>query len=473
MNSGLSGALGTQPLKTQRIFNSPYGSFISIPNNIANTTVNPTQNRANNDTPGFQVKDSNNRKAFVISPDSGGQRTITFQSSQAPVGAIVWNGFDRTVTLGFNNYIYTNSYFSSVFYSSTTIGGGRFSASNGNGTLSHFQLWDDGQTTADVLALRNSTNAQAFRAYNTFTSLTNFERFNIDWQTSPNTCVLGTSAAGSGTVRGIDFRVGSTTAMSIASGGSVTFTATTITPAANNNALAVSSYSLTGSNAQSLLDLSGTWNTSGTPSAIKLNITDTASNASSLLLQLQTGGVNRATITKTGLTTLGSSAIAGAGTVLNLTSVYGTSTISVGGGGSFATSGAISCGGTVFTNLVVVGGDLGLYRDEIHVFALRSGTNAQASRTYNTFTSSTNFERFTVDWRTTANTCRVGTEKGSGGGTARELHFMTDGIAAIKIDTSGGIDFSRLTATTETITPTETITLKINGVARKFACTPA
>ena len=212
--------------------------------------------------------------------------------------------------------------------------------------------------------------------------------------------------------------------------GANTFTATqTITPAANTNALAVSGYSLTGSNASSLLSLAGTWNTSGTPSAIFCNITDTASNASSLLLQLQTGGVNRAVITKTGLTTLGSALIGGAGTVLNLTSAFGTSTISVGGGGSFATSGAISCGGTVFTNLVVVGGDLGLYRDEIHVFALRSGTNAQASRTYNTFTSSTNFERFTVDWRTTANTCRVGTEKGSGGGTARVMQLVTDATA--------------------------------------------
>lgn len=62
---------------------------------------------------------------------------------------------------------------------------------------------------------------------------------------------------------------------------------------ANEVALGVSGYSLTGSNASSLLDLSGTWNTSGTPSAIKLNITDTTSNAASTLLSLQTGGGNR------------------------------------------------------------------------------------------------------------------------------------------------------------------------------------
>jgi hypothetical protein len=77
-------------------------------------------------------------------------------------------------------------------------------------------------------------------------------------------------------------------------GTAQTFSKTqTITPAANTNALAVSSYSLTGANAQSLLDLAGTWNTSGTPTALKLNITNTASNASSLLFDFQVGGSSR------------------------------------------------------------------------------------------------------------------------------------------------------------------------------------
>jgi hypothetical protein len=78
-----------------------------------------------------------------------------------------------------------------------------------------------------------------------------------------------------------------------------TFSATqTITPAANSQALTVSGYSLTGANAQSLLDLSGTWNTSGKPSAIKLNITDTASNVDSLLLDLQVGGATGFAVAK-------------------------------------------------------------------------------------------------------------------------------------------------------------------------------
>jgi hypothetical protein len=73
-----------------------------------------------------------------------------------------------------------------------------------------------------------------------------------------------------------------------------TFSATqTITPAANTNALAVTGYSLTGANAQVLLDLSGTWNTTGNPNGIQLNLTDTASGASSKLMDLQVGGVSK------------------------------------------------------------------------------------------------------------------------------------------------------------------------------------
>jgi hypothetical protein len=55
-------------------------------------------------------------------------------------------------------------------------------------------------------------------------------------------------------------------------------------------ALTITGYSLTGSASASFMDLAGTWNTSGTPTAIKLNITDTASNAASLLMDLQVGG---------------------------------------------------------------------------------------------------------------------------------------------------------------------------------------
>lgn len=67
---------------------------------------------------------------------------------------------------------------------------------------------------------------------------------------------------------------------------------TTIIPAA-----------LTGSAATSALDISQTWNTTGAPIALKVNITDTASAALSDLMQLQVGGSTRFRVLKSGFFT--------------------------------------------------------------------------------------------------------------------------------------------------------------------------
>jgi hypothetical protein len=69
---------------------------------------------------------------------------------------------------------------------------------------------------------------------------------------------------------------------------------------ANTVGIGATGYSLTGSASASFVDLAGTWNTTGTPTAIKLNVTDTASNAASLLMDLQVGGVTRFNVTKAG-----------------------------------------------------------------------------------------------------------------------------------------------------------------------------
>ncbi len=74
----------------------------------------------------------------------------------------------------------------------------------------------------------------------------------------------------------------------------------TIDPDDNQVGLAVTGTSLTGSNAQSLIDLAGTWNTTGNPTAIKLNITNTTSGANAYLLDLQVGGIPQFTVFKGG-----------------------------------------------------------------------------------------------------------------------------------------------------------------------------
>jgi hypothetical protein len=87
-----------------------------------------------------------------------------------------------------------------------------------------------------------------------------------------------------------------------------------ITPATTNTALLKTNanQSLTGSSAVSAIDLGITWNTTGAPTALKINVTNTASDAAALLMDLQVGGVSQFKVSKAGvLTTTGAIAPAG------------------------------------------------------------------------------------------------------------------------------------------------------------------
>ena len=65
--------------------------------------------------------------------------------------------------------------------------------------------------------------------------------------------------------------------------------------------------------------------------------------------------------------------------------------------------------------------DLFLLRDAANTLAQRNGTNAQTSRVYNTYTSSTNYELGKLEW--SSNVFRIGTEAGGGGGTLRAMEL--------------------------------------------------
>jgi hypothetical protein len=109
----------------------------------------------------------------------------------------------------------------------------------------------------------------------------------------------------SGTSR-LDFMNGGSTFLALHSNGNVGVGTTTpgaqldITASANTVALQSTGYSLTGANASSLMNLTGVWDTSGTPTLIKANVTNTASGASSLLLDLQVGGASKFRVSKNG-----------------------------------------------------------------------------------------------------------------------------------------------------------------------------
>jgi hypothetical protein len=197
-------------------------------------------------------------------------------------------------------------------------------------------------------------------------------------------------------------------------------------------ALALSGQSLTGSQATFLIDASATWNTTGTPTAFKLSVTDTASNESSLLMDLQSNSASRFKVDKSGWVYIFSNrGIIGAGTRLPLgigSSSYAwivDSGVRLASGGSFQWSDGVLDGGSP---------DAYLLRDAAQTLAQRNSTNAQTFRIYNTFTNSSNYERGKLEWA--SNVLRIGTEK-AGTGSARALELQTDGTTRLTIDTSG------------------------------------
>jgi hypothetical protein len=185
--------------------------------------------------------------------------------------------------------------------------------------------------------------------------------------------------------------------------------------------------------------------------ALRLNATNTSSGASSRLLDCQIGGISVLQTNAAGLTVvrrLGASDFSTAfevrggasGNVIFTVRDDGSTSSANGigtgnmhlhpnfgcmiGGGlpiAFATS------GTPFS-----GTDLFLLRDgAANTLGQRNAANAQTFNIYNTFTSATNHERGFLRW--SSNVFQIGTEKGSGGGTARELELQSDGITRMRI----------------------------------------
>jgi hypothetical protein len=77
------------------------------------------------------------------------------------------------------------------------------------------------ENATGVLAQRAGTNAQTFRLYNTFTDASNYERGFFRW--SSNVLEIGAEAAGTGTQRTIDIKIGTTTALSFNASAQASF----------------------------------------------------------------------------------------------------------------------------------------------------------------------------------------------------------------------------------------------------------
>jgi hypothetical protein len=179
-----------------------------------------------------------------------------------------------------------------------------------------------------------------------------------------------------------------------------------------------------------VLDLSATWNDAGvTFTGLKFNVTDTASNAASLLLDLQVGGASKFKVAKTGFFTA----------TRFVSAVDSDQGIGLGSSGYFnfydnAGVELLRCGTTGFTFQVSTtlsfgwsstanpGSTLGvgIFRDADQVLAQRNSTNAQTFRLYNTFTNASNYERLAISWG--SNIVSIAPEA-AGTGTVRVLHI--------------------------------------------------
>lgn len=156
-----------------------------------------------------------------------------------------------------------------------------------------------------------------------------------------------------------------------------------------------------------VLNITQTWNNAAvTFTGLKANVTDTASNSASLLMDLQVGGSSKFKIRKNG----------------QVDFLYGLYSPQVSLWESYAA--AINLNGTSqltwASGVPTIGSyDLALARDAANTLAQRNGTNAQTLRVYGTYTSSTSYER--VDLKSSSSVFYLQPEKGSGGGTLRPL----------------------------------------------------
>ena len=202
-----------------------------------------------------------------------------------------------------------------------------------------------------------------------------------------------------------------------------------------------------------IINATQTWNNAATTfTGLLANVTDTASNASSLLMDLQVGGSSKARVNKKGtfLNSVGNN-----DSIIDSVSAYGTARITNVSGalGIYASAGGLANSSAVQIHWdgsvnVTSGGSHGflagtdltatadtrLFRDAAQTLAQRNSTNAQTFRIYNTFTDASNYERGKLEWA--SNVFRIGTEK-AGTGSARALELQTDGTTRMTIGATG------------------------------------
>jgi hypothetical protein len=192
--------------------------------------------------------------------------------------------------------------------------------------------------------------------------------------------------------------------------------------------------------------------------SIKMNVTDTASAAASLLMDLQVGGSSKFKVEKDGDVTLGAPAsfvaitngsrsinlsaggvtsggirhISGSSLTFLAGSGYGPTSVANGllngGAGSFI---GWQAGPYSFSSLTP---DLALYRDAANTLAQRNSTNAQTFNLYNTYTDASNYERGFMKWN--SNVLEIGTQGAGTGSNFRSLLFKRGATTLLELNSA-------------------------------------
>jgi len=198
-----------------------------------------------------------------------------------------------------------------------------------------------------------------------------------------------------------------------------------------------------------VLDLSQTWNNGAvTFTGLKLNVTNTASDAASNFLVMQSGaspwvnGGDFAVSRNAGLTfgnsNLDSASITIPGAYFNFSHLIIVPRIAV--------------NGTVQANAISFSyssEDTFLTRDSANVLAQRNGTNAQTLRIYRSYTDTSNYSRWTVKWNTSTAILHA---EGAGTGSDGSVAFND---AALATDAKRGFLMIPSCAGTPTGTPAD------------------
>lgn len=220
-------------------------------------------------------------------------------------------------------------------------------------------------------------------------------------------------------------------------GGSITgLSALSVTnPAANSVPVTISGASVTGSDASSFLSIAGTWNTSGSPSAVKIVIGDQLSGSTAKAVEVL-GGAGGATalfsVSKEGYVT--TSALFKRGTAAGFT-IYSGSTVGI----NLPADRFI---GWSPTSNPEAAPDLVLLRDgAADTLCLRRGTNAQALNVYGTYTDASNYRRGKIT-TSTGGVLTIGAEGLGTGATGNSIQLATDGTTRLTIASTGAVTFS-------------------------------